>query len=184
MKYFLLGVISLAILAGCSPVPPPRSGDYKPREKERDRWSQKDDWKKESLKNKESYLDAYEKMALGRVIQSYLGAPYEGRSKFRPGLDCSEFTGDVFMQYDKIRLPRSTGEQFAEGIPVNRNRLQFGDLVFFKINGREISHVGIYVGYNEFAHSSLSSGVVISKLYDNYWKKRYAGARRILNPRY
>ncbi len=181
MRYLIIGIIGLIILAGCSPVPPHRSGDYSPKNRDNDKQLGRKDWRRERIKDEGRALDSYEKIELGRVIQSFLGAPYQGHSKHRPGLDCSEFTLEVFMEYDRTKLPRSADEQFREGFSVSRAKMKFGDLVFFRINGREISHVGIYIGFNEFVHSSASNGVMISKINDKYWKKRFAGARHVPN---
>lgn len=116
----------------------------------------------------------------GRILQGYLGKPYAGRSKYDSGLDCSLFTGEVFKKYAKIQLPRKSEDQFQSGAPVKGNDLQFGDLVFFQTDGSGISHVGVYVGYNEFIHASSSSGVILSSMGEKYWAKRFVGARRVL----
>ncbi len=117
---------------------------------------------------------------LGLIIQGYLGRPYSGASRYDPGLDCSLFTQEVFKDYNQTQLPRTSEKQFQEGRPIPRQQLRYGDLVFFNTTGYGISHVGIYVGYNEFAHASTSQGVIISSLREEYWGKRYVGARRIL----
>jgi cell wall-associated NlpC family hydrolase len=66
------------------------------------------------------------------------------------------------------------------GVEVERDSLQFGDLVFFNTTGRAPSHVGIYIEDYLFAHASVSSGVTISSLESTYYKGRYVGARRIV----
>jgi cell wall-associated NlpC family hydrolase len=118
---------------------------------------------------------------LGMILQRYLGRPYAGSSKWDPGVDCSKFTADVFKEYNKTILPRTAAEQYKEGKEVVRNRLKFGDLVFFRTERESISHVGICVGFNEFIHVSSSRGVIISSMNETYWVKRYVGAKRILN---
>jgi len=67
---------------------------------------------------------------LGRLIQSYLGRPYKGKSKYEKGLDCSQFTQDVYKKFNKTNLPRTAAKQFEAGIKVNQRNLKFGDLVF------------------------------------------------------
>ena len=119
-------------------------------------------------------------ISFGRILQLYLGKPYSGRSKYDPGMDCSLFTGEVFKKYAKIELPRKSEEQFKIGDPVKGGQSIFGDLVFFNTDGRGVSHVGIYVGHNEFIHASTSSGVIISGLKEKYWSKRFMGARRVI----
>jgi len=119
-------------------------------------------------------------LELGRIIQSYLGTPYDGNSDYEEGLDCSRFTGEVYDRYNGTELPRTAREQYSVGRKVKKNSLRYGDLVFFRTDGRKISHVGIYIGFNEFVHASYSSGVIISRIDEKYWKKRFAGARRII----
>lgn len=127
-----------------------------------------------------SYKSINSTVAFGRIIQGYLGKPYAGRSKYDSGMDCSLFTGEVFNKYAKLTLPRKSEEQFKAGDPVEHRQLAFGDLVFFNTDGRGVSHVGIYVGHNEFIHASSSNGVIISRLDEKYWSKRYVGARRVI----
>lgn len=44
---------------------------------------------------------------------------------------------------------------------------------------RQVTHVGLYIGNNQFIHaSSGGKRVMISKLQDNYYEKRFMGARR------
>lgn len=104
---------------------------------------------------------------------------YAGNSP-STGFDCSGFTSYVFGQHG-ISLPRSSSDMYSIGEKVNRHELELGDLVFFNTSGKRISHVGIYIGDNQFIHSSTSHGVIISDLNDPYyWSKRYVGATRIL----
>lgn len=121
-----------------------------------------------------------ETIHFGRILQEYLGKPYSGHSCFDPGLDCSLFTSEVFKKYAKIQLPRKSEDQFKSGSAVNNNELSFGDLVFFNTDGKSVSHVGIYVGFDEFIHASTSNGVTLSKMDEKYWSKRFVGARRVL----
>jgi lipoprotein Spr len=64
--------------------------------------------------------------------------------------------------------------------PLNKEELKEGDLVFFKINSRAISHVGVYLGDNKFAHASSSRGVMISNLNEPYWRRYYYKGGRLL----
>ena len=66
--------------------------------------------------------------------------------------------------------------------PVSREDLKEGDLVFFKINSRTISHVGIYLGNNRFAHASSSRGVVLSNLDEPYYKRYFYKGGRLITP--
>ncbi|MCP4704092.1 MAG: C40 family peptidase [candidate division Zixibacteria bacterium] len=117
---------------------------------------------------------------LGRIIQSYLGRPYSGKSRYTKGFDCSQFMQELFGKYNDTKLPRTVKKQIKYGTSVSKNDIQYGDLVFFRTDGRKPSHVGVYVGFDEFVHSSTSSGIIISSLKNKYWKKRFLGGRRII----
>lgn len=118
----------------------------------------------------------------GRILQTYLGRPYGDRTARGLGLDCSLFTQEVYRKFNKTILPRTAADQFDIGNPISTRRLEYGDLVFFRTERSRISHVGIYVGFNEFIHTSSSRGVIITNLGEEYWAKRYAGARRVFEP--
>jgi len=123
---------------------------------------------------------AVDPIALGEVIDRYLGKPYAGKNPDEKGYDCSELVVVVYEEYASIHLPRSTDNLFKAGRVVERGDLFFGDLVFFDTGGKGVSHVGIYVGFDEFVHSSSTNGIVISNLNEDYYHKRFLGARRVM----
>jgi cell wall-associated NlpC family hydrolase len=114
--------------------------------------------------------------------QKYLGVPYRfgAPSGITYAFDCSSFIQHVFKK-NGVTLPRTTTAQAVKGQKVAKGSLSMGDLVFFKTNGRSISHVAIYAGNNKILHSSSSKGVTIADLSTNYWKTKYVTARRVLN---
>ena len=115
----------------------------------------------------------------------YLGTPYVYGGESPKGFDCSGFTRYVYKQFG-YDLPHSaTSQWFNSGTYVERADLQPGDLVLFcdpsRSNGKACSHVGVYIGDNEFVHaSSGSSGkyVRISSLTEGYYSRYYKGAKR------
>lgn len=115
------------------------------------------------------------------IAQQYLGVPYVYGGASASGFDCSGFTMYVFAQAG-IKLPHGATSQLSYGTSVSRSDLQPGDLVFFQDYGAVASHVGIYVGSNEFIHASSSyyNGhcVVISSLSESYYDSHYYTARR------
>jgi cell wall-associated NlpC family hydrolase len=123
---------------------------------------------------------AVDPLAMGRIIDRYLGKPYAGKGETQKGYDCSEFVCAVYEEYASIHLPRTTENMFKAGRPVKAGDLMFGDLVFFDTGGRGVSHVGIYVGFDEFVHASTSNGIIISNLNEDYYRKRYIGSRRVM----
>ncbi len=79
-------------------------------------------------------------------------------------------------------LPRSSKEMSKSGEPISRDELRPGDLVFFNTMRNAFSHVGIYLGDDQFVHAPRSGGRVrVEDLNQSYWKKRFNGARRV-NP--
>jgi cell wall-associated NlpC family hydrolase len=101
------------------------------------------------------------------------------------GFDCSGFIGYLFREEAGMNLPRSTREMINVDAPlVSRSNLEPGDLLFFATNGRRgrVSHAGIYLGDNQFIHSSSrrSGGVRIDSLGDSYWSKTFIEAKRAL----
>ena len=113
------------------------------------------------------------------MARQYVGVPYVWAGRSPSGFDCSGFIYYVFDQLG-YGLPRMADGQFEVGIPVSRNSLEPGDLVFFETYEPGPSHVGIYMGDGEFIHAGSSTGVTVSGLYDRYWGERYIGACRIL----
>lgn len=113
-------------------------------------------------------------------VLGLIGTPYSYSGNDEKGIDCSGFTGKVYEKSMGIKLPRSTDEQYKVGKDISSEKLEFGDLVFFNTTGKNPSHVGIYIGDDLFAHSSLSVGVTVSSLQSTYYKKRYVGARRVV----
>lgn len=91
------------------------------------------------------------------------------------GIDCSHF---VNMLYDKIygvKLNNSAASIYTQCKPVKGGKGEFveGDLVFFKIKKKRISHVGIYLQQNKFAHATTKAGVIISDLNEPYYRKHF-----------
>jgi cell wall-associated NlpC family hydrolase len=63
---------------------------------------------------------------------------------------------------------------------VGREDLSVGDLVFFRTYAKFPSHVGIYLGDNQFIHaSSTERKVTIDRMDAPYFIKRFVGARRL-----
>ena len=114
--------------------------------------------------------------------KSYIGTPYRfGSTDPSRGFDCSGFVTVVMRRFG-INLQRSSAAMAStNGTYVARGDLQPGDLVFFATGrGSRISHVGIYIGGNQFIHSASCVGVKISGMNEPYYRARYVRANRIL----
>ncbi|MBS1709421.1 MAG: C40 family peptidase [Armatimonadetes bacterium] len=114
------------------------------------------------------------------TAKSKIGAPYVwGATGSRGSFDCSGFVGWVFRSHG-IDLPRTSIEQSGVGEAVGKDELRPGDLVFFHTRGgSRVSHVGMYIGNNNFIHASSSGSVKISSLEEAYYTRAYAWARRV-----
>lgn len=116
---------------------------------------------------------------------SLSGTPYQyGGDSPDSGFDCSGFVRYVFRRSLGVELPRSTQEINRSGKAVEMAKLRPGDLVFFDTLRTMFSHVGIYLGDGRFVHSPSSGGSVrVEHMQDNYWRRRYNGARRVTSIR-
>jgi murein DD-endopeptidase len=126
-------------------------------------------------------LASIDTAALIETARGQLGVPYcPGGSSPLTGFDCSGFTHWVFMQHG-VSLPRQSYDQYQLGQQVKTGRLRGGDLVFFEIEKKGASHVGIYVDHGWFIHCSSTGGSVREEdLNQKYWQKHFLGARRLL----
>ena len=114
-------------------------------------------------------------------IDEWWGTPYALGGSSKRGVDCSYFTLDVMNSIYNTSLKRTAAEQYEQSEKIDWSDLKEGDLIFFKTDGsRSISHVGIYMTNNKFAHASTSQGVTISDLSEPYWQKRLYSLGRVL----
>jgi cell wall-associated NlpC family hydrolase len=120
--------------------------------------------------------------SLVRTAQGMLGLPYKkgGGSPLR-GFDCSGLTHFVFERHGQD-LARTAHGQYQQGLRVERRDLQPGDLVFFSSQKKKkrVTHVGLYIGQGQFIHAATKERrVQVNSLGDDYWAKRYVGAKRV-----
>jgi cell wall-associated NlpC family hydrolase len=115
----------------------------------------------------------------GRIISTakkYIGARYRYGSQGPGGFDCSGFVQYVFRE-NGIALPRSTVDQFEKGRKIELAAARPGDLVFFRIYRRRVSHVGIYAGASTFIHApTWGKRVGFADMNLAYWRNTFAGA--------
>ena len=97
------------------------------------------------------------------------------------GLDCSSFISHVFASSIGLSLPRTSLEISSIGEKVALENINASDIVFYKTTIQHFSHVGIYIGNNQFIHASQKHGKIrISDMKSLYWKHRFDGARRLI----
>ena len=110
-----------------------------------------------------------------------LGVPYlYGGESPQAGFDCSGLMQWAYHQVG-VNLPRVADQQFTVGTSVGVNDLKEGDLVFFRIGGGDVDHVGMYVGNHMFLEAPRTGEVVqMADLRNPYWSSQFAGARRVV----
>jgi len=123
----------------------------------------------------------FSKESIIQVAKKYLGTPYKfGGNDLITGIDCSGYVKKVFSRFN-VNLPRTARDiYYRSGESVKKSELDTGDLVFFTTYAKFPSHVGIYIGNDEFIHaSSASRKVTIDSINKQYYRKRYIGAKRV-----
>lgn len=119
------------------------------------------------------------KTILMSQYSKWKGTRYRWGGETKNGVDCSALVRNIFNDSFRMILPRTTFQQLKKGRQVDKKSLKIGDLVFFKTQP-DVRHVGVYIGNDEFIHSSTSKGVTISSLTHEYWEGRYETARRVI----
>ncbi|WP_255305505.1 C40 family peptidase [Acidithiobacillus ferrivorans] len=108
-----------------------------------------------------------------------IGKPYQwGGESPQTGFDCSGFIQYVLARAG-VSIPRTSFAQAAALPSVRLNHIRPGDLVFFNTMGQPFSHVGIYIGGNQFVSAlNRQQGVAVQSLRIHYWAERLDGVRR------
>ena len=128
------------------------------------------------LKTDESKI---ENIKLYSFIDEWYGVPYKYGGKNKNGIDCSNFTSVLFSNVYSKEIIGPSASIFNMCKVISKSNLEEGDLVFFKIEGDNISHIGIYLQNNKFVHATTKKGVMIDDLDEAYYKKYFYKAGRI-----
>lgn len=112
-------------------------------------------------------------------VFDWIGKPYRFGGESKNGIDCSAFARELYTTVMGEYLPRNSRQQFKYVQTIDAAELKTGDLVFFKIKTRDISHVGVYLSNNKFIQSS-NSGVNVASLDNSYWKRYFYKAGRLI----
>ena len=130
--------------------------------------------------NSVSYNGSSEKRAaVLEYAAQFLGTPYVYGGSTPSGFDCSGFTSYVFKN-TVGSIPRVAQAQFDATTRVSMDELLPGDLVFFGSSASSISHVGIYVGNNQFIHSPHTGDVVKYDSLTGSYASRFQGGGRAI----
>ena len=108
-----------------------------------------------------------------KVIVPWLGSPYKYGGNSINGTDCSGFVSSIYSSFFKIELDRTSLLIYKNARKINKSEVKEGDLVFFKTDGKKVSHVGITITPNHFIHASSKKGVVVNSLNEPYYSKNF-----------
>jgi cell wall-associated NlpC family hydrolase len=153
IKYIFLGIVLVALLAGaqgCASTAPARGVDG-------------------------THGSGHSVVA---AADDVVGTPYRYGGRTPAGFDCS---GLVHYAHRRagIEVPRTTGGQRRQARPVQMSDLRPGDVLFFQLDGKKVSHVGIYAGGGDFIHApSTGKTVAYGALDSPFWGSRLTGAGR------
>ena len=118
-----------------------------------------------------------ERIAAGALAQ--IGRPYRYGGSTPEGFDCSGLVRYAYLTAG-VDVPRTTTEQFQTARSIRLSDLSPGDLLFFRIDSREVTHVAIYTGHGRFVHAPQSGKSVETRPVDDEWyRDRLLGAGRL-----
>ena len=118
---------------------------------------------------------------LYKISYDWMGTRYKYSGKSSKGIDCSGFANIVYKEAFHDTLTGCSADIAKRVNLIDKGNLKTGDLVFFKIKRKRVSHVGVYLGNNKFVHAAIKGGVQINDLYEPYYKRYfYKGGRSLL----
>lgn len=127
-------------------------------------------------------VSALDKQKLLEDAKYFKGGKYVWGGTTPEGFDCSGYVQYLYKKHD-INLPRTAWSQSKKGLDVAKKDLQKGDLLFFltdKKRGIPVTHVGIYIGDDNFIHAaSKKKGIIISPLTHGSYSKTFVSAKRV-----
>ena len=129
---------------------------------------------------------------LVNTAKRMMGLPYLWGGTSYKGVDCSGFTKTIYYLNGWV-LPRDASQQVDTGELIDTagefSNRRPGDLLFFGTKASEqtqekVTHVGMWIGNNEFIHASgqvrISSMNAEAPNFDAYEKNRFLRAKRLL----
>ncbi len=117
--------------------------------------------------------------ALLRFIDEWYGVPYKYGGKDKNGIDCSAFSSRLLANVYGISVAGSAQELYDLCKSADVSDLKEGDLVFFKIESKKITHVGVYLMNNKFVHATTRKGIMINDLSEAYYKKYFFSGGKV-----
>lgn len=97
-------------------------------------------------------------------VIKWLGTPYKFGGSSTQGTDCSGLVKSIYESVFGLKIPRQSAQQYKEAKEITAKKLVPGDLYFFDIQGKSVSHVGMHLAEDYFIHASTTKGVIVSSL--------------------
>jgi probable lipoprotein NlpC len=116
------------------------------------------------------------------AISEWIGCPYRAGGNTRKGTDCSGFVSSIYKEVYDINLSHSGVAMFHQMKQLVRKseKLQEGDIMFFRKRGNRITHVAMYLRDGKFIHAAtVGRGVVVDDLRTPYYRRTYMMAGRV-----
>ena len=107
------------------------------------------------------------------AIAPWVGAPYKYGGNLITGTDCSGFVSTIYSNVFHIQLERTSASIYQKSRKITKKELREGDLLFFTIEGKKVSHVGMHLAGEYFIHASTKRGVVVSSMTEPYYIKTF-----------
>ncbi len=117
-------------------------------------------------------------------IDNWMGVPYRVAGGSLSGTDCTHLVSNIHKAVTGAKIGGNVPHIYNACEPISRDSLKEGDLVFFKINKSNLSHVGLYLQGDLFVHATVHKGVIISSLEESYYRKYFVCCGRIKSSLY
>ena len=121
-------------------------------------------------------------------VNKYKGVPYLWGGDDPNAFDCSGLVQWTIKKTHGKTIPRTTATQYAKWGRVmksNLNEARPGDFIYFKTRNinQPVTHVGIYIGNNQFIHAPKKNDVVRISHINEYGKtyRGYVSLNTIIN---
>ena len=118
-------------------------------------------------------IDTTVNLQLYKVSYDWMGTHYRYSGNTNKGIDCSGFAKIIYREAFHDTLSGGSADMAKQVNLLPKENLQTGDLVFFKIKKKRVSHVGVYLGNNKFVHAAVKGGVQINDLDEPYYKRHF-----------
>lgn len=126
-------------------------------------------------------IDSCSNLQLYDELCGWIETPYAYAECSRYGSDCSGLVKTILLHVYDIQVEGTSASLYNLCVPIEKEYLEEGDLVFFKIGSKKITHVGLYLRNNTFIHASTKKGVIISNLDEKYYSKYFYSGGRLKN---